>query len=53
MTSILIRVGVFVVIVFAVSLAVISSAACHRWYGPLLLGNDDPVAVAVFCRGNR
>lgn len=35
----------------AVAISIAATYGCHRHWGPWLTGTNDPVAVAVYCRG--
>lgn len=39
------------IVLAAVSAALLLSYGCHSYLGPLVVGNNDPVAVAIFCKG--
>lgn len=39
------------IILVSVSAALLLSYGCHNYLGPLVVGSNDPVAVAVFCKG--
>ena len=42
-----------VAIISVVSVYLAVQSLCHRVTGPLVTESDDPVAIAVYCRGGK